>query len=206
MEVIVGALVAIDMVCVLVLLLLRKTIGAYLSAKNDYREAARLLLNAKAALEKAIQDYRNTENELKETKAAYSILNMSIEQEPKKSIEGDGKNGEVSDDCGPAMISASVKRFRLRDGHTVPEKFSARLKDCIIVGLDAEGSFIEQRNEGADWDFARFWVYDNEFCQPYTPFYDALNGKPVNEFCAEVVERYNEVMSSQGWLEEVDAE
>lgn len=75
-EVIYGALVAIAMVCVLVLLLLRKTIGAYLSAKNDYREAARLLLNAKlefkqavAALEKAIQDYRNTENELEEVDA-----------------------------------------------------------------------------------------------------------------------------------------
>lgn len=94
-EVIDGALVAIAVVCVLVLLILRKTIGAYLSAKNDYREAARLLLNAKAALEKAIQDYRDTENELKETKAAYSILNMSIEQELKKSIKGDGKNGEV---------------------------------------------------------------------------------------------------------------
>lgn len=95
MEVIDVALVAIAMACVLVLLLLRKTIGAYLSAKNDYREAARLLLNAKAALEKAIQDYRDTENELKETKAAYSILNMSIEQELKKSIEVDDKNGEV---------------------------------------------------------------------------------------------------------------
>ena len=95
MEVIDGAFVAIAVVYVLVLLLLHKTIGAYLSAKNDYREAARLLLNVKAALEKAIQDYRNTENELKETKAAYSILNMSIEQELKKSIEGDGKNGEV---------------------------------------------------------------------------------------------------------------
>lgn len=64
MEVVDVALVAIAMVCVLVLLLLCKTIGAYLSAKNDYREAARLLLNAKAALEKAIQDYRDTENEL----------------------------------------------------------------------------------------------------------------------------------------------
>lgn len=95
MEVIDGALLAIAMVCVLVLLLLSKTIGAYLSAKNDYREAARLLLNAKAALEMAIQDYRDTENELEETKDAYSILNMSIEQELKKSIEGDGKNGEV---------------------------------------------------------------------------------------------------------------
>ena len=102
MEVIDGALVAIAMVCVLVLLLLSKAIGAYLSAKNDYREAARLLLNAKlefkqavAALEMATQDYRNTENELKETKAAYGIFNMSIEQELKKSIEGDDKNGEV---------------------------------------------------------------------------------------------------------------
>lgn len=113
---------------------------------------------------------------------------------------------EVVEDEQPETRSVSVKRFRLRDGHTVPEKFSARLKGCIIVGLELERSFIEQRNDGADWDLARFWVYDNEFCQPYTPFYDALNGKPVNEFCAEVVERYNEVMSYQGWLEEVDAE
>lgn len=109
MEVIDVALVAIAMVCVLVLLLLRKTIGAYLSAKNDYREAARLLLNAKAALEKAIQDYRDTENELKETKAAYSILNMGIEQELKKSIEGDDKNGEVWEE-------ASGGRCGMNDG------------------------------------------------------------------------------------------
>lgn len=139
-------------------------------------------------------------------KGDYVIKGVQGELYPCKPDIFEQTYDKVSDDCGPAMISASVKRFRLRDGHTVPEKFSARLKDCIIVGLDADGPFIEQRNEGADWDFARFWVYDNEFCQPYTPFYDALNGKPVNEFCAEVVERYNEVMSSQGWLEEVDAE
>lgn len=75
-DVIDGALVAIAMVCVLVLFLIRKTIGAYLSAKNDYREAARLLLNAKlefkqavAALEKATQDCSNMENELEEVDA-----------------------------------------------------------------------------------------------------------------------------------------
>lgn len=84
MEVMDCALVAIAMACVLVLLLLSKSVGMFFSAKNDYREASRLLLNAKLefkqsvmVLEMAINDYRNAENELEKTKAAYGLLNKS---------------------------------------------------------------------------------------------------------------------------------
>ena len=57
-----------------------------------------------------------------------------------------------------------------------------------------------------DWnDFDNILVLDEDFGQPYTPFYGDMFGKDVCNFptLEFVIEKYNEYMSSLGIFEEI---
>ncbi len=54
-------------------------------------------------------------------------------------------------------------------------------------------------------DFEDTLVLDDDFCQPYTPFYGDNYKKDVKDFSflEKVIDRYNQVMDSQGVFEVV---
>lgn len=54
-------------------------------------------------------------------------------------------------------------------------------------------------------DFEDTLVLDDDFCQPYTPFYGDNYKKDVKDFpfLEKVIDRYNQVMNSQGVFEVV---
>ena len=107
----------------------------------------------------------------------------------------------------------TIKRFKLKenaDVSTVPLKehmtyvhkdavrgFRKYLKGSVELNV----AFPQDLSEWNDFDFVL--VLDDDFCQPYTPFYGFLNGDTkLFPFLAEVVKAYNEVMGSLPYLEE----
>lgn len=64
--------------------------------------------------------------------------------------------------------------------------------------------FPEDLSEWNDFDY--ILVLDEDFCQPYGPFYHYMNGeiKEPWDGLKEVIEAYNEFMSSLTFLEEID--
>ena len=57
-----------------------------------------------------------------------------------------------------------------------------------------------------DWnDFDNLLILDEDFCQPYTPFYGDNYGKDIIDFptLENVITNYNNFMDSLGILEEV---
>ena len=57
-----------------------------------------------------------------------------------------------------------------------------------------------------DWnDFDNVLVLDEDFCQPYTPFYGDNYGKDITDFptLENTIFKYNEFMSSLGIFEEI---
>ena len=113
------------------------------------------------------------------------------------------------------MAELKIKRFKLKenaDVSSVPlrEHMTYVHKDAVrgffktlkgSVSLNV--AFPQDLPEWNDFDFVL--VFDEDFCQPYTPFYNFLNGdtKPF-PFLAEVVKAYNEVMESLPYLEEIE--
>ena len=60
-----------------------------------------------------------------------------------------------------------------------------------------------------DWnDFDNVLILDEDFCQPYTPFYGDNYGKDINNFpvLEDVIFRYNEFMDSLGIFEEINGD
>lgn len=115
-----------------------------------------------------------------------------------------------------------IKKFKLKDNITE--------KDLIALGFKNGGSWVKKDAELClsvyfeyndmfeysihiafssninDWnDFDNILVLDEDFCQPYTPFYGDNYGKDVHDFpvLENVITRYNEVMSSLGIFEEI---
>lgn len=116
-----------------------------------------------------------------------------------------------------------IKRFKLRDNVTKQE--------LIALGFREGGSWIKKDAElflskcfnykkthfeysigiafSSDisvWnDFDNVIVLDEDFCQPYTPFYGDNYGKDITNFSTleNVIGKYNEFMSGLGIFEEV---
>lgn len=116
-----------------------------------------------------------------------------------------------------------IKRFKLRDGVTKEELielgFSSGgswiIKDAELFkhkifedrSIDFEYSInIAFSNNISEWnDFDNVIILDEEFLQPYTPFYGDNFGKEITDFPAlkHVIQNYNEFMISLGIFEEV---
>jgi hypothetical protein len=118
-----------------------------------------------------------------------------------------------------------IKRFKLKDNIT--------REDLIALGFRNGGSWIKKdaelflercfeyknthfefsvgiafSSDINDWnDFDNVLVMDEDFGQPYTPFYGDNYGKDIHGFptLENTILKYNEFMSGLGILEEVDS-
>lgn len=116
-----------------------------------------------------------------------------------------------------------IKRFKLKDNVTRDDLFS--------LGFAPGGSWIKKDAEMFlskyfyyqdtdfeysiciafgpninDWnDFDNVLVLDEDFCQPYTPFYGDNYGKDIADFpvLEDVISKYNIFMSGLGIFEEI---
>ena len=116
-----------------------------------------------------------------------------------------------------------IKRFKLKDNITKEE--------LISLGFKSGGSWIKKdaelflskyfyykeahfeysigiafSHDINDWnDFDNVLILDEDFCQPYTPFYGDNYGEEIKDFPAleNVIFKYNEFMSGLGIFEEL---
>lgn len=113
---------------------------------------------------------------------------------------------------------AKIKRYSIKAGTTIGDIKATGGRDggtwinkeailwiekylpCIECSID-----VAFKENITDWDdFENVTVLDNNFCQPYTPFYGENYGKeitgfPMLEYC---IEEYNQFMDSLSFLEE----
>lgn len=115
-----------------------------------------------------------------------------------------------------------IKRFKLKDNITKDDLIALGFKSggtwikkdaelflskyCHYKKLDFEYTIdIAFSSDINDWnDFDNVLVMDDDFGQPYTPFYYDNYGKDITDFPAleHVISSYNEFMSSLWILEE----
>lgn len=114
-----------------------------------------------------------------------------------------------------------IKRYKLKDGITREQLLKYGFKEGgIWIKKDAE-LFLAHCFEykainfefsiniafsTSEWnDFDNVLILDEDFCQPYTPFYGKNYDKEIINFPAleYVIEKYNEFMSGLSFLEEV---
>ena len=89
--------------------------------------------------------------------------------------------------CNASFINTDVTRW-----------ISKTLKDDIMLFIGFPDDLIRWN----DFDFVI--VMDDSFVQPYTPFYAMLNGRIKGfQFLNEVIEKYNECMSSFPFIVEI---
>ena len=96
-----------------------------------------------------------------------------------------------------------IKRFRLREGCEPPKRVYFDLGHDISLLQDWTHKDSDKLAD--DWDLQWFIVLDEEFCQPYTPFYAHIDddiSAVGNDVLVSIVENYNERMHSLAWLEE----
>ena len=75
--------------------------------------------------------------------------------------------------------------------------------DILCHSVSINIAFPEDLKEWNDLDY--ILVMDDNFCQPYTPFYNYMDKEiPENTILEEIVKAYNELMSSFVWLEEIN--
>ena len=115
-----------------------------------------------------------------------------------------------------------IKRFKLKDGVTIDDikkEYKSLREGGSWIHQDAVYNIFRdvtpQNSRGSEisvcvgfpndllkWDDYNFvLVLDEEFGQPYTPFYGDDNEEPF-PFLAGVIRRYNEVMGRFSFLEE----
>lgn len=120
--------------------------------------------------------------------------------------------------------NTKIKRFKLKDGVTKKQlialgaetggtwiKKDAKLYLCKIFEYrptdfeySIEIAFSKNIN---DWnDFDNILILDEDFCQPYTPFYGDNFGKEITNFPSleNVIENYNKWLSSLGIFDEIE--
>lgn len=132
-------------------------------------------------------------------------------------------NQKNNNDNNTNCVGYKIKRFKLRDGVTKDDllalkfksggtwiKEDAELYKCRIFEYkptDFEYSInIAFGNNISEWnDFDNIIIIDEDFLQPYTPFYGDNFGKEVNNFPSleNVIQNYNKFMSSLGIFEEI---
>lgn len=112
------------------------------------------------------------------------------------------------------MSKLKIKRYKLRypaDVSDIPESEhlsyvhpeAVRGKIKYLVGeIAVTVTFPADLYDWNDFDFVI--VLDEDFGQPYTPFYHYMNGE-INlfPFLEKVIRKYNEFMSSLPFLEEI---
>lgn len=95
---------------------------------------------------------------------------------------------------------SKIKRYKLKEGHTPQAGYwSHTLIDEISIEPDT-------RYAGGpkNWnDIDALIVLDEDFGQPYTPFYDAYDSDYRFPFLDEVISAYNSFMDSLDWVEEI---
>lgn len=94
---------------------------------------------------------------------------------------------------GGTWVKKDAKLFRCRIFEYTPTHFEYSIS--IVFGDDIN-----------DWnDFDNVLILDEDFCQPYTPFYGDNFGKEIYDFPSleNVIYRYNKFMSELGIFEEV---
>lgn len=125
-------------------------------------------------------------------------------------------------------MGLKIKRFKLKEGRPTQEDFERygfreggtwiikdakwfiskiiRKKDKSYQDYEFSFSMAFQEDLLKFNDFDNILVLDEEFCQPYTPFYGYMENNGNKEpfpFLAWVISEYNEWMSSFDFLEEV---
>jgi len=113
-----------------------------------------------------------------------------------------------------------IKRFKLKDNIQFQDLRqhpginpggSYIQKDAVLIdskfaihkSIDVEIGFPEDLTEWNDIDYVL--VLDFDFGQPFYPFYRFLaTGENESRFVSELVERYNNWMSSRDYLEEIN--
>lgn len=118
-----------------------------------------------------------------------------------------------------------IKRFKLKDNITKDDLIALKFRNggswikkdaelflsrCFECGKNSfEYSIgIAFSSDINDWnDFDNVLVLDEDFCQPYTPFYGDNYGKDVNNFpvLEMVISNYNNFMDGLNIFEEIDA-
>lgn len=113
-----------------------------------------------------------------------------------------------------------IKRYSIRDGTTIEDIKAAGGRDggtwinkesklfiskyCEYKPTQFEFSIgIAFKDNLADWnDFDNVLVLDEDFCQPYTPFYGENFGKDITNFptLENCIEQYNQFMDSLPFL------
>ena len=118
-----------------------------------------------------------------------------------------------------------IKRFKLKDNITKDDLIALKFRNGgSWIKNDAElflsRCFEDEETEFEysigiafssninDWnDFDNVLVMDEDFGQPYTPFYGDNYGKDIDNFpvLEMVIAKYNRFMSSLGIFEEIDS-
>lgn len=105
-----------------------------------------------------------------------------------------------------------INRYKLKTGCTPPldDKILGQraimLSDKYEISLMIEFESRKPKDITENFDLEYFLVLDEEFCQPYMPFYIAAmesENNSDNPCLQEVILKYNEVMDKIDWLERV---
>lgn len=123
---------------------------------------------------------------------------------------------------------AKIKRYRLVDGFTVDafhDQYGIRkggswacegARSCIFKSIffrnDEKHEFefsiylcFPEQEKMSEWnDFDYILVLDEDFLQPYTPFYNHFGEEVKDYWCLETfIEKYNEWMDTLTFLREI---
>lgn len=117
------------------------------------------------------------------------------------------------------MKTLKINRYKLKDGITEKDlsKYNLRnggkyimadattfLSEKLIKDITLDLCFPKNLSKWNDFDY--ILVLDEEFGQPYTPFYKFIDGETPNNvspFLRRVVANYNRVMDSFDFLEKL---
>lgn len=101
------------------------------------------------------------------------------------------------------------KSVKIQDGGSWIHKESAYFfRETLEDSIELNIAFPEDLSKWNDYDY--ILILDDDFCQPYTPFYSYLDtnmdgieddNHKFSEFFLRVVEKYNKVMGSLDFLE-----
>lgn len=103
-----------------------------------------------------------------------------------------------------------VNRYRVKPEHKdYIEEYHKNFKEVYLTSsisllVNWTKTLKEINIDDPDWDLKFFIVLDEDFCQPYMPFYEYINNT-VNLFpyLQTVIKRYNDVMDSVEWIERI---
>jgi len=104
----------------------------------------------------------------------------------------------------PGTTTEDIKQERFREGGSWINKNSVLCKSITLI----EDSIVLDIgfHTAEDWnDFDYVLVLDDDFLQPYTPFYGDNYGKTIDnfEYLQRVIQRYNDEMDKLSFLERV---